>query len=143
MDRRSIYKITVAALAAVPLVGRKAAAAAGETKMHKVVLHVDENDAGIMRRALANARNCQELFAPHNEGLEIEAEQVALAEGVPEPGEAERGVTTPPNHPPAGTSIRRLDRPRSAVVADIVTNQPPGLSTWDGWLRFTLLVRSG
>ncbi len=72
MDRRSIFKITVAALAAVPLVGRKAAAAAGEAKTHKVVLHVDENDAGIMRRALANARNCQELFSAHNEGLEIE-----------------------------------------------------------------------
>jgi intracellular sulfur oxidation DsrE/DsrF family protein len=72
MNRRSIFKVTVAALAAVPLIGRKAAAATGDAKMHKVVLHVDENDAGIMRRALANARNCQELFAPHNEGLEIE-----------------------------------------------------------------------
>jgi intracellular sulfur oxidation DsrE/DsrF family protein len=71
MDRRSIFKVTLAALAAAPLFGRKAAAA-GEKKTHKMVVHVDDNDPAVMRRALANSRNANDQFATHGDDLEVE-----------------------------------------------------------------------
>jgi uncharacterized protein len=71
MDRRSIFKASLAALAAVPLLGRKAAAA-GEKKMHKLAVHVDQNDPAVMRLALANSRNAHELFSARGDDLEVE-----------------------------------------------------------------------
>ena len=71
MDRRSIFKVTVAALAAAPLFGRKAAAA-GEKKTHKMAVHVDQNDPAVMRLALGNTRNAHDLFAAKGEELEVE-----------------------------------------------------------------------
>jgi intracellular sulfur oxidation DsrE/DsrF family protein len=71
MDRRSIFKVAVAALAAVPVLGRKAMAE-GEKKTHKMAVHVDQNDPAVMRLALANTRNAHDLFALHGEHLEVE-----------------------------------------------------------------------
>ena len=71
MDRRSIFKISVAALAAAPLFGRKAAAAV-EKKQHKLAVHVDQNDPAVMRLALGNSRNAHELYASMGEDIAIE-----------------------------------------------------------------------
>ena len=71
MDRRSIFKISVAALAAAPLFGRKAAAAV-EKKQHKLVIHVDQNDPAVMRLALGNSRNCHELYTAMGDDVAIE-----------------------------------------------------------------------
>ena len=71
MDRRSIFKISLAALAAVPLLGRKAHAAE-EKKIHKMAVHVDQNDPAIMRLALGNSRNAHDLFTSRGDLLEIE-----------------------------------------------------------------------
>jgi uncharacterized protein len=70
MDRRSIFKVSMAVLAAAPLIGRKAVA--GEKKVHKVVIHVDENDPAIMKLALGNTRNANELFTSRGDELVIE-----------------------------------------------------------------------
>ncbi|HMA73206.1 MAG TPA: hypothetical protein VKP67_17245 [Xanthobacteraceae bacterium] len=71
MDRRSIFKISVAALAVAPLFGRKARAAA-EKKQHKLAIHVDQNDPAVMRLALGNSRNAYELYASMAEEIAIE-----------------------------------------------------------------------
>ena len=71
MDRRSIFKVSVAALAAAPLFGRKAAAAV-EKKQHKLVVHVDQNDPAVMRLALGNSRNAHELYTSWGEDVAIE-----------------------------------------------------------------------
>src|SRR5215471_7107467 len=71
MDRRSIFKFSVAALAAAPLFGRKAGAAV-EKKQHKLAIHVDQNDPAVMRLALGNARNAYELYASMGEDIAIE-----------------------------------------------------------------------
>jgi len=71
MDRRSIFKIVVTALAAAPLSGRRAAAA-GEKKTHKMVIHVDQNDPDIMKLALGNTRNANELFTANGDELQVE-----------------------------------------------------------------------
>ena len=71
MDRRSIFKISVAALAAAPLFGRKAAAAV-EKKQHKLAIHVDQNDPAVMRLALGNSRNAHELYTAMGEDVAIE-----------------------------------------------------------------------
>ena len=79
MDRRSIFKVTVAALAAAPLFARKAAAA-DEKKNHKLALHVDQNDPAVMRLALGNARNAHELY--ESMGEEVAIEIVAYSQGL-------------------------------------------------------------
>jgi len=79
MDRRSIFKVAVAAMAAAPLFGRKAAAA-GEKKKHKLVLHVDQNDPAVMRLALGNARNANDLYKEMGDELEVEI--VAYSQGL-------------------------------------------------------------
>jgi len=71
MDRRSIFRAGVAALAAAPLFGRRAGAAT-EKKLHKLAIHVDQNDAAVMRLALNNARNAHELFGSRGEDVGIE-----------------------------------------------------------------------
>lgn len=72
MDRRSIFKVSLAALAAVPLLGGRRAQAAGDKKIHKMAVHVDQNDPAIMRLALANSRNAHELFTARGDLLEVE-----------------------------------------------------------------------
>ncbi len=71
LDRRSIFGAGLAALAVVPLFGRKAAAAP-ERKQHKLAIHVDQNDPGVMRLALGNARNAHEVFASMGDDVAIE-----------------------------------------------------------------------
>jgi hypothetical protein len=71
MDRRSIFRAGVAALAAAPLFGRKVAAAT-EKKQHKLVVHVDQNDPAVMRLALGNSRNAYELYQSMGDDVAIE-----------------------------------------------------------------------
>lgn len=71
MNRRSIFSAGLTALALVPLFGRKVAAAP-EKRQHKLAIHVDQNDAAVMRLALANARNAQELYAAAGDDAAIE-----------------------------------------------------------------------
>ena len=79
MNRRSIFTATVAALAVTPLLHRTAAAA-NERKQHKLAIHVDQNDAAVMRLALNNARNAFELYA--SMGEEVAIEIVAYSQGL-------------------------------------------------------------
>jgi uncharacterized protein len=71
MDRRSIFRASLAALAVAPLFGRKAGAAT-EKKQHKLAIHVDQNDPAVMRLALGNTRNAYELYASMGEDIAIE-----------------------------------------------------------------------
>src|SRR5579872_5195064 len=71
MNRRSIFRAGLAALAIAPLFGRKAAAAP-EKKQHKLAIHVDQNDPAVMRLALNNARNTHELYTSIGEEAAIE-----------------------------------------------------------------------
>ncbi len=71
MNRRSIFRAGLAAMAIAPLFGRKAAAAT-EKKQHKLAIHVDQNDPAVMRLALNNARNAHELYASIGEDTAVE-----------------------------------------------------------------------
>ena len=79
MDRRSIFKVAMAAVAAAPLFGRKAAAE-GEKKPHKLTLHVDQNDPAVMRLALNNSRNYYDHYKERGEEVAIEI--VAYSQGL-------------------------------------------------------------
>ena len=79
MDRRSMFKVAMAALAATPLLGRKASAE-GEKKTHKLTLHVDQNDPAVMRLALGNSRNYYDHY--HDRGEEVAIEIVAYSQGL-------------------------------------------------------------
>jgi intracellular sulfur oxidation DsrE/DsrF family protein len=72
MDRRGIFKVMAATLLAVPFVNRKAAAAEGDKKTHKLAIHVDQNDADVMKLALNNSRNAFELYKAKGEELAVE-----------------------------------------------------------------------
>jgi intracellular sulfur oxidation DsrE/DsrF family protein len=80
MDRRSIFKIAMTAMAATPFIGRNAAAAEGEKKTHKLVLHVDQNDPAVMRLALGNSRNANDYYKERGEPIAIEI--VAYSQGL-------------------------------------------------------------
>ena len=54
------------------LVAGAAVSGAQETKMHRVVIQVTEDDPGVMNRALGNAMNAQEYFAAKGEELTVE-----------------------------------------------------------------------
>ena len=41
-------------------------------RSHRLALHVDQNDANVMRLALTNARNVNELYQKHGEDVAIE-----------------------------------------------------------------------
>src|SRR5579872_6156180 len=71
MDRRGIFKVMAASLLAAPFAARKAAAE-GEVKTHKLVIHVDQNDADVMKLALNNTRNAFELYKKAGEELAVE-----------------------------------------------------------------------
>ncbi|HLH97245.1 MAG TPA: hypothetical protein VKW08_19210 [Xanthobacteraceae bacterium] len=70
MDRRGIFRAMAATLLAVPFAARKAAAE-GE-KTHKLVIHVDQNDADVMKLAMNNTRNAFELYKKAGEELAVE-----------------------------------------------------------------------
>ncbi len=80
MDRRGIFKTMAATLLAVPFVGRKAVAAEGDKKAHRVAFHVDQNDADVMKLALNNSRNAFELYKARGEEVAIEI--VAYSQGL-------------------------------------------------------------
>ncbi len=79
MNRRWIFKVLAAAAVAVPLADRRAAAA-GEKKAHRLALHVDQNDADVMKLALNNARNAYDLYKERGEEVAIEI--VAYSQGL-------------------------------------------------------------
>ena len=71
MNRRAIFQVMAAAVAAMPLVGRKAAAE-GEKKLHRMAVHVDQNDPDVMRLALNNSRNAYDLYKERGEEVAVE-----------------------------------------------------------------------
>jgi uncharacterized protein len=71
MNRRWIFRVLAAAAVTVPLTGRKVAAE-GERKIHRLALHVDQNDADIMKLALGNARNAYNFYKQRGEEVAIE-----------------------------------------------------------------------
>jgi uncharacterized protein len=71
MDRRWMIKVFGAGLLAVPFAARKAAAE-GEKKLHRLAIHVDQNDADVMKLALNNTRNANELYKERGEELAVE-----------------------------------------------------------------------
>jgi uncharacterized protein len=79
MNRRSIFRAGLAAMAIAPLFARKAAATP-EKKQHKLAIHVDQNDPAVMRLALNNSRNCHELYTAMGE--EIDVEIVCYSQGL-------------------------------------------------------------
>ena len=79
MNRRWIFKVLAAAAVAVPLLDRQAGAA-DEKKTHRLALHVDQNDADVMKLALNNARNAYDLYKERGE--EIAVEIVAYSQGL-------------------------------------------------------------
>src|ERR1700730_2789432 len=72
MDRRGIFKVMGAARLAVPFANRKAAAAEGDKKTHRLAIHVDQNDVDVMKLALNNTRNANELYKERGEELAVE-----------------------------------------------------------------------
>jgi intracellular sulfur oxidation DsrE/DsrF family protein len=74
MQRRSILALLSGAALSLPFLRTRAAAAdkpAGGT-LHRLALHVDQNDPEIMKLALNNARNTHELYSARGEIVAIE-----------------------------------------------------------------------
>src|SRR5215469_11104181 len=71
MDRRWMFRVLGAGLLAVPFAARKAAAE-GEKKLHRLAIHVDQNDADVMKLAMNNTRNANELYKERGEELAVE-----------------------------------------------------------------------
>ena len=69
MLRRSMFKLLAASVTLAPLAAR---AADGEKKIHKLAIHIDQNDPEIMKLALNNARNAHELYQKRGEEIAIE-----------------------------------------------------------------------
>jgi uncharacterized protein len=79
MNRRWIFRILTSAAVMGPLAARRAVAE-GESKTHRLALHVSENDADAMKRALGNARNAYDFY--EQRGGEIAIEIVANGPGL-------------------------------------------------------------
>jgi len=77
MDRRSIFGVLAATLAAAPVLRQ---AAAADAKVHRLAIHVDQKDPAVMNLALNNARN---VYEHYNElGEEVTIEIVAYNQGL-------------------------------------------------------------
>jgi uncharacterized protein len=76
MNRRTIFGLMGAAVAAAPLVAH----AADEKKRHRVAIHVDQNDPAVMNLALNNSMNIHEYYQERGEPVEIEI--VAYSQGL-------------------------------------------------------------
>jgi uncharacterized protein len=77
MDRRSIFGVLAATLAAAPMLRQ---AAAADAKVHRLAIHVDQKDPAVMNLALNNARN---VYEHYNElGEEVMIEIVAYNQGL-------------------------------------------------------------
>lgn len=61
-----------AALALAAFVTVQSQTEAQETRTHKVVIQVTDDDEGTMNRALGNARNAKEYYSERGENLEVE-----------------------------------------------------------------------
>ena len=61
-----------AALAVAAIVTAQNGSEAQETRTHRVVIQVTENNEGAMNRALGNARNATEYYAERGEDLIVE-----------------------------------------------------------------------
>lgn len=73
VSRRTLFAIlAVAAIAAGGFWAKAPGAAASEVKVHKVAVHVDENDPARMNMALNNIANTKEYYASKGEKVEIE-----------------------------------------------------------------------
>jgi intracellular sulfur oxidation DsrE/DsrF family protein len=79
MNRRNIFALFGAIAAAAPLGARKAAAE-GEKKVHRLAIHVDQNEPGVMNLALGNAGNFYEHY--NALGEEAVVEIVAYSQGL-------------------------------------------------------------
>jgi intracellular sulfur oxidation DsrE/DsrF family protein len=77
MDRRSIFGVLAAALASAPLLRQ---AAAADPKVHRLAIHVDQNDPDVMKLALNNAMNVYEHY--NERGEEVAIEIVAYSQGL-------------------------------------------------------------
>jgi intracellular sulfur oxidation DsrE/DsrF family protein len=77
MDRRSIFGVLAATLAAAPVLRQ---AAAAETKVHRLAIHVDQKEPAVMNLALNNAMNVYEHY--NERGEEVEIEIVAYNQGL-------------------------------------------------------------
>jgi hypothetical protein len=67
------------ASAAVILPAARSAAIAGEKRAHRLAMHIDQNDAEVMKLALNNARNAHDLYTEWGEKVAIEI--VAYSQG--------------------------------------------------------------
>jgi uncharacterized protein len=63
----------------VPFAGRKAEAAS-EEKLHRLAMHIDQNDPDVMKLVLNNARNAHKLYQERGEQIAIEV--VAYSQGL-------------------------------------------------------------
>jgi uncharacterized protein len=70
MNRRWIFRMLAGA--AVILPAAKSAAIAGEKRTHRLAMHIDQNDAEVMKLALNNARNVYNLYKERGEEVAIE-----------------------------------------------------------------------
>jgi uncharacterized protein len=77
MDRRSIFGVLAATLAAAPMLRQ---AAAADAKVHRLAIHVDQKDPAVMNLALNNARNVYEHY--NERGEEVAIEIVAYNQGL-------------------------------------------------------------
>lgn len=77
MDRRSIFGVLAAALAAAPVIRQ---AAAADAKVHRLAIHVDQKDPAVMNLALNNTRNVYEHYKELGE--EVAVEIVAYSQGL-------------------------------------------------------------
>lgn len=72
MDRRGILAILAAPLALAAASRRSAAAEPKTSGTHRLVLHVDRNDAAVMNMALGNAANAAAHYAKAGESIALE-----------------------------------------------------------------------
>jgi intracellular sulfur oxidation DsrE/DsrF family protein len=79
MNRRNIFAIFGAAAALAPFGVRKAAAE-GDKKPHRLAIHVDQNEPGVMNLALNNTMNMYEHY--RERGEEVVVEIVAYSQGL-------------------------------------------------------------
>jgi intracellular sulfur oxidation DsrE/DsrF family protein len=77
MDRRSIFGVLAATLAAAPMLRQ---AAAADAKVHRLAIHVDQKDPAVMNLALNSARNVYEHY--NERGEEVAIEIVAYNQGL-------------------------------------------------------------
>jgi intracellular sulfur oxidation DsrE/DsrF family protein len=120
MNRRWIFKLLAATAATAPLVGQRAVAADAR-KTHRLALHVDQNDANVMKLALDNARNAYDLYKERGEEVAIEI--VAYGQGL----HMLRDDTSP-----VKAEIRELRKTMPQLVFGACNNTKTGMEKREG-----------